>query len=355
MSLQNVKISRDENAWEVEVYAEVPLEVIQTYRTQALNDIQKSAKLDGFRKGHAPIERIIEIYGEPTILREAAERAIQHELPELLAAEHLLIVEAPKVTIEKIEEGKVLHFSSRAPLAPEITLPDYKRIAANINATKEDISVTDEEHAQALTHLRREKARINKMEAGLEPQKAHEESRALDTDELPALDEAFVQSLGIESVEKFSETVRSNIKTEKEMQAREKRRAEILDDLVKESTIKYPSVLRGYELDDMEARIKHDLERMGTNFDAYLAQAKKTREQLRTEWLNAADKRAKVRLILSEIARGEHIDPSQERLEKEVERARQHIPNADPVALRAHIAHALRNEATLEFLEKQEK
>ena len=97
--------------------------------------------------------------------------------------------------------------------------------------------------------------------------------------------------------------------------------------------------------------MKSDLERMGTNFDAYLAQVKKTREQIRTEWKDAADKRAKVRLILSEIARKENIEADKDMLDKEVAHAKQHYPSAEEGALRAHIAHALRNEATLKFLE----
>ena len=355
--LQSVKVSRDESAWEVEIRAEIPAERFAYYRAEALEEIQKSATVDGFRVGKAPVERIIQIYGEAAIMRQAAEHAIQHELPELLASEKLLIIESPRVEtadpIRQLAEGKPLAFTARAALAPEVVLPDYKKVAANSNAKKEEVSVSDQEHAEALAHFRRERARITKMEAGLEPQKAHEESRALDMEELPVLDEEFVRSLGLESVEKFSEVVRENIKTEKELRAREKLRAEILDELVKGSTIKYPARLREYELDDMEARITHDLKENGTTFDTYLAQAKKTREQLREEWKDVADKRAKVRLILSEIARKENIEPDKERLEHELEHARKHVPNADPEALRAHIAHALRNEKVLEFLESQ--
>jgi trigger factor len=163
-----------------------------------------------------------------------------------------------------------------------------------------------------------------------------------------------VQSLGLESVEKFSEGLRANIKNEKALRAREKRRAEILEELTKRSTIKYPAILREYELDDMEARLKADLERMGGTFEAYLAQVKKTREQLREEWKETGNKRAQVRLLLSEIARKENIDADQDALEREVKHAQEHVPNADPQALRAHIAHALKNEATLKFLEEQE-
>ncbi len=349
--LQNVKTSRDEIAWEIEVRAEIPPEALARHREDALKELQKTAKLDGFRPGHAPVERIVEVYGEDAIAKRAIERAIQHELPELLAAENVLIIESPRVTIEPSTEGKSVNFTARAALAPRVTLPDYKAIARAQNAIKEEISVSDEEHAQAMAHLRRERARIHKLESGIEPQKAHEEARALKEEELPALDDAFVQSLGIENTETFSKRVRLDMQTEKEMQAREKRRAAILDELAKESTVNYPAQLREYELDDMEARMKADVERMGTTFDAYLAQAKKTREQVRAEWTEAADKRAKVRLILTEIARKEKIEPDAGSLTKELEHARKHVPTADPEALRMHIAHSLRNDATLRFLE----
>ena len=72
---KNVQVSRDETTWETEIRAEIPAEAIAKYRDAALKDIQKTAKLDGFRQGHAPIDRIVAIYGESAILRQAAERA----------------------------------------------------------------------------------------------------------------------------------------------------------------------------------------------------------------------------------------------------------------------------------------
>ena len=350
-NLQNIKTSRDDERWEAEVRAEIPADVLLKYRGEALKEIQKTAKLDGFRPGKAPEDRIVQVYGEGTIMRHAAEHAIQQELPELLAKENLLIVEAPRVTTDTPESGKPLVFTARAALAPEITLPDYKAIGKKHSETKEDTTVTDEEHAQALAHLRRERARIDKIESGTEPQKAAEESKAMEEKDLPELDDAFVQSLGIESAEKFAETVRSNIKTEKEMRAVEKRRAATLDELVKNSTVRFPAALREYELDDMEARLKDDLSRIGQSLESYLSETKKTREELRASWKDAADNRAKVRLILAEIARKENIEPDAAALEHELEHAKQHYPQADPEALRAHIAHAMKNEMTLRMLE----
>ncbi len=350
----NVKVSHDKERWEAEISAEIPAEVLAYYREDALKEIQRDAKLDGFRPGKAPIERIVQIYGEPAILRHAAEHAIEHELPEILAAEKLPIVETPRVSTDAPETGKPLKFTARAALAPEIELADYKKLAAKINAKKEDTSVSDAEHAEAMTHLKRERLRIDKVESGTDAQKAAEEAKAMAEADLPALDDMFVQTLGYENIEKFSEALRTNIKNEKELRAQEKRRAGMLDDLVKDSTVRYPAILRDYELNEMESRLQADLAQIGQTMDSFLAEQKKTREEIRASWNDPADKRAKVRLILAEIARKESIEPQPEDIEHELEHAKKHYKDADPEVLRSHIVHAMRNETTLKFLESIE-
>ncbi len=348
------KVTRDTDAWEAVVEAEIPAEDLARYRAEALKEIQRDAKLDGFRPGHAPESEIIRVYGETLILKHAAEHAVEHELPEILARENMPVVEAPRVTIGAPVTGKPLSFTARAALAPEIKLPDYRKIAKKHNAAKEATDVSDAEHAQAMTHLKRERARIDKVEAGVSPAEAAEQSRTMKEEELPALDDEFARSIGYEGIEQFHTAVRENMKSEKTRVAAEKRRQAMLDELVKEATIRYPAILREYELDDIEARLKDDLERSGTTFDAYLAQTKKTRDELRTEWKGAADTRAKVRLILSEIARKENIEPDEGALAHEMEHARKHYPGAHPETLRSHIAHAMRNDAVLQFLERDE-
>lgn len=349
-SCTDVKITRDEKQWETEIKAVIPVETLAKYRAEALKEIAKTAKVDGFRPGHAPENRIIEIYGESAIMRAAAEHAIQGELPLLLAAENVLVIEAPRVATDTPETGKPLSFTARAALAPVITLPDYKKIKET-HAKAESVAVTDEEHAQTLSHLKRERARISKVEAGTEAAQAAEEARALADAELPELDDAFVQSLGYPDVAAFSEAVRANMQTEKEMQATEKRRAAILEDMLKGATISYPASLKNYELDEMEARLSDDIARAGMTLEQYLSEMKKTREELRQNWEEAADKRAKVRLILAEISRVEHVEPPAEAIAHELEHATKAYPQADPDALRAHIAHAMRNEAVLRWLD----
>ncbi len=352
-SCVNVKVSRDETRWEAEVQAEIPLESLAKYRDAELKELQKTARLDGFRAGKAPIDRLVQTYGETSIMRLVAERAIREELPLILAAEKILIIETPRVQSDTPASGKPLPFTARAGLAPQIQLPDWKALAQSHNQKKEVVVVTDEEHAQALTHLKRERARIDKVQAGEEARAAAEAARAIAENELPALDDAFAISIGHESAEKFTSAVRDNMQKEKEARAREARRGAILEEIAKKATIHYPLMLREYELDDMESRISDDLARMGSSFENYLAEVKKTRDVLRKEWEAPADKRAKIRLVLAEIARQEKITLEESQITHELNHAKKAYPQSNPEDLRAGITHALRNEKVMELLEQQ--
>jgi len=350
-------VTRDEKRWELELKGEIAPESLEEHRKHVLLELKKDAHLQGFRPGKAPEEAVIRSVGEPEILRRTIEHAIHHELPEMLAAEAAPIVASPQVTVESAPKSfpatEPIVFTARAPLAPEVKIADYKAIAKKHNASKTEVTVTDEEHADTLNHLKRERARITKVELGLPPQEAMEESQKMEVKDLPDLDDEFVKTLGYESSEKFTEVVRTNIKTEKEMRETEKRRAGMLDEMVKDSKIHYPAILKEYELDDMEARMKQDIERMGLTMEKYFAETKKTREEIRTQWNEAADNRAKMRLVLSDIARQEKLDAEPERLETEIKHAKQHYASADDASLRAHISHAMRNEAVINWLEKQ--
>ncbi len=350
-------ITRDEKAWELEIKGEIAADAIEGHRAHVIEDLKKNAQLDGFRPGKAPEAAVVKAVGDAEILRRTIEHAVQHELPEIIAKENANIVTAPKVVVESAPKSfpatEPIKFTARAPLAPTVILPDYKSIAKKHSEKKADVVVTDDEHAQTMTHLKRERARITKVELGMAAPEAHAEVQKMEEKDLPSLDDEFVKSLGYESLEKFSESVRTNIKNEKEMQETEKRRAAMLDELIEKSTVKYPKLLLEYELDDMESRLKGDLEQMRVTFDKYLAEIKKTREDIRTDWVPVADKRAKMRLVLAHIAMAEKIDATPERLETEFKHAKQHYPAADDAGLRAHIHHALRNEAVITFLESQ--
>lgn len=349
--VQNVKVTRDENRWELEITAEIPHTSLEHFRAHVLKDMAKEAEIKGFRKGHVPEEALIRHVGEESLFHATAEDAVKHVIPEILAKEQANIVEAPRVSIEKLEKGKAVTFSARAPLAPEVILPDYARIAADLNKGKPAVTVTDDEHKETVTHFRRERARIERIESGTSPEKAGEEARALPEKDLPELDDAFTKTIGYDTVDAFTEKIREHLKNEKELRVKSEHRAKILDAIEKDSTVHMPQVMVEYEIADMEARFGDDLERMGKTMEHYLAETKKKREELHNEWIPSAQKRGRIRLILSRIAQKENIEPSETILTQEIERAKKHYPESSPDVLRAHIIHALRNEAVLDWLE----
>ena len=73
-----------------------------------------------------------------------------------------------------------------------------------------------------------------------------------------------------------------------------------------------------------------DITAMGLKFEDYLKHLNKTKENLRKEFLKDAEKKAKLALILSEIATVEKIVADPEEVAKEVAAILDQLKDADP-------------------------
>lgn len=351
----NVKVSKDQKTWEVTVSASLPPESLATHRSAALKRLTKEAELPGFRKGAAPADLVLKKVGEAALLRDAAERAVRDEIPKLFAQHQLIVIAPPAVSIATPAAGSPLSFTATAPLLPSVELPDYANISKKHPAPEGPWSATDDELKDALTHLRRERMRIEAVNGGMAPEEAAEEAKKADTLALPPLDDAFAVSVGFKDAGEFEESVKKNIALEKERAAVEKRRAELIDAIVSYAKVSMPGIVREWELDEMEAQFKDDISRMGATWEGYLSYAKKTREDLRETWLETAEKRAKTRLVLDAIAAKEGLEPSPETIEEETAHLKQHYPQASEENLRAYTTRSLRTSRTLYFLETGSK
>ncbi len=100
--LTHITITKDEVRWEAEIKATLTVEALTAERAHVMRDLVRTTELKGFRKGYAPESEIVRSYGETHILERTAEHAVRHVLPELLAANQLNIVEAPRVAIGTI-------------------------------------------------------------------------------------------------------------------------------------------------------------------------------------------------------------------------------------------------------------
>lgn len=351
--LINITKTTDPKHSTVTLSAELPAEILMSHRTKALTVLAKEIQVDGFRKGHVPEQVALARIGEGTLLQEAADRAISEELPLLLATEDVRAISTPKVTVTKLAPGNPLTFTATVEVLPEITLPDYAAIAKKEAAKKEVAPVTDADVSEVFTRLRRERMRIDNIEKGAKAEDAQKAAEDASVESLPELDDEFVKSVGYENLDTFTTRVRENITADREATAQERVRTAIVEAILEKTPVAVPHSLIDYEIHKMEGQFADDLARAGLSFDEYLKKAGKTHEDIHKEWHEPGEKRARIQLILGEIALKEKIEPDTEELKKHVEHTLSQHKDISEERARAYFEHLLRNEAVLRWLESR--
>jgi trigger factor len=114
-----------------------------------------------------------------------------------------------------------------------------------------------------------------------------------------------------------------------------------------------PEILIEVELDKILYRMESDITQMGLKFEDYLKHLNKSIPDLRKEFRNDAEKKAKLALVLNKIATDEKIEADKEQVAQEVAQILEHYKDADPERAQMHAENVLTNEAVFQFLEKQ--
>lgn len=97
--------------------------------------------------------------------------------------------------------------------------------------------------------------------------------------------------------------------------------------------------------------MESDIVAMGLKFEDYLKHLNKTVEDLRKDFKGDGEKKAKLSLVLHEIAKAEKIKADEKDVAKEVEMILAHYKDADPSRAEAHAENVLTNEKIFQFLE----
>lgn len=99
--------------------------------------------------------------------------------------------------------------------------------------------------------------------------------------------------------------------------------------------------------------MESDITQMGLKFEDYLKHLNKTKEDLKKEFRNDAEKKAKAGLILNEISKAEKIVADEAQVAQEVAAILERYKDADPERARMHAENILTNEKIFQFLESQ--
>ena len=99
--------------------------------------------------------------------------------------------------------------------------------------------------------------------------------------------------------------------------------------------------------------MKDDIARAGGKFEDYLAQVKKSEEEIKNDLRESSEEKAKIQLIFNKIAETEKLEPNKEILENEVKEVMKHYPDASETSARIYVATILLNSEVLKLLEQQ--
>jgi len=157
--------------------------------------------------------------------------------------------------------------------------------------------------------------------------------------------------------------VKENVIAEKKIRNIEKKRAGIMEELLKNTKMELPEILVESETQKSLAQMKDDVERTGTKWNEYLSHVKKVdlsaealakaEEDLKKSFRESSEKKAKIQLIFNKIAEVEKLEPNKEILENEIKEVMEHYPDASETNARIYVATILLNSEVLKLLEKE--
>jgi trigger factor len=363
---------------EVKLEGEVPYSYLAKYRAHAVEHVGSHLELKGFRKGHIPEAVLIQQVGEMALINDMAEHALEDAYRDMVTHFKLDVIGHPKVSITKLAKDNPLGFSITVAVMPDVTLPDYKKIATKINAERESKEVTEEEITKQIEEILRQKVAYERLQskaakkAGAEKQKEAmhgetvlptpetvEEKSAEEDDsaeiKLPELTDEYVKTLGqpgqFESVADFRSKIKEHLTIQKAQDVDARHRAKITDSIIEETTVDLPQIMIDAEMNQMFAQMEEDLARAQLKMDDYLGHIKKTREDLMKEWEPNAGKRAKLQLVLNQIAKEESITPDPSLVDHEVSGLLERYKEADEARVRVYVTSVMTNDAVMKMLE----
>jgi trigger factor len=127
--------------------------VVESETSRVVDDIQKRAKLQGFRPGKAPANLIRKQFAGD-IRQKVLENLIPVHLQKQLDAENLNAVDTPEITDVHFHDFAPLKFKATFEVFPEVALGEY----TNVEVPYQDPEIPEEDVAKRVDEIREQKA-----------------------------------------------------------------------------------------------------------------------------------------------------------------------------------------------------
>ncbi|MBF1015354.1 MAG: trigger factor [Candidatus Nanogingivalaceae bacterium] len=411
----------------VELTISLGVEELKAAEQVALTKLAKEVKIEGFRKGKAPLEMVAAQVDQNVLGQEIIENALSKAVAEAFLKEKIQAINRPEVDVKKFVPGTELEFTATSEIMPKVELGDYK----NLKVKKEKVSVSQKEINETIDQILKnfaEKKEVKRaakegdeviidflgkkdgvafdggkaekfplelgsksfipgFEEGLIGKKAGDEL-SLDLkfpkdyhakdlagakvvfevkihevreNVLPEINEEFLSKLGeFKTKEEFEKQIKEDLKTQKQAEADDKFKDELVKKLAEVSKVPVPEILLEDQKQSIEMDMQQNLMYSGLSLDDYLKRMGKTRE----EWLEndvkaVAESRVKSGLALAELSKVEKIQSTVDELDARIAQLKEQYGNSKEVVkqlssddVRRNLANQILTEKTIDLLVK---
>ncbi len=126
---------------------------------------------------------------------------------------------------------------------------------------------------------------------------------------IPELTDEFAKSLGyFETTQALKDNIREELRVEKEKAEKERVRNLLAQKMAEKSEIDVADILIDQEVNKMIMEMETNVKQHGADFEQYLATLKKTKNDLKKDFRGPAERRVRISLVLSEIAKKENVE-----------------------------------------------
>jgi FKBP-type peptidyl-prolyl cis-trans isomerase (trigger factor) len=333
----------------IAVSVTMPFAEVEKNRETVIDRMIENIEIEGFRKGKAPRETAIAKVGEGKIMQEASQETINQVFPEMLKKEKIQIIGYPSISVTKLTAGNDFEFTVEMAVYPEVTLPDYKKIAKaiKIDAVK---NIDDTEVAKV------EKNLLDMQNHMSHQNHDHKEGEKCEQAEVTELTDDFVKQLGpFENVSDFKKKLQEDLEKEAEDQVVSKHRGDIAEAILKELTLDLPELLVNAELDKITAQMQDDMQRQGQDFDEFLKKEGKNKEEFRESHRTEGDKRAKIEVVLKEIFKDAKLKIDVAESAKQVETITQAHGEENLENIKLYVENIMINDEVMKYLTELSK
>lgn len=144
----------------VELTISLGTEELKAAEQVVLTKLAKEVKIEGFRKGKAPLELVAAQVDQTILRQETLENALSKAVAEAFLKEDIKAIDRPEVDVKKFIPGTELEFTATTEIMPKVELGDYK----NLKVEKDTVEVSKEEVSETIDRILKNFAEKKKVD-----------------------------------------------------------------------------------------------------------------------------------------------------------------------------------------------